>query len=166
MTKTAPPARFLARVLRGLPWLPCLAFLVMWPFSYGFYTSFGLDTDRVQEGSGRRTHHRIRWPGDGSFWLGAESFWLPASEPVDAFDLGGAFFRAPRRPQPRSSWNRVGFWFIREENPKPAVPVPSAANAGAFWLGVPSWLPVLLLGFWPVRTWIRGRRVAKSTESP
>lgn len=101
MTKTAPPARLLARFLRGLPWLPALAFLVMWPFSYGFYTSFGLDTDRVHEGSGLRTHHRLRWPGDGSFWLGAESFWLPASEPLEVFDLGGTFFQGKPPIQPR-----------------------------------------------------------------
>lgn len=163
--KTVTSARFLAGLRRGAAWLPCLAFLVMWAFSYGFYTSFGLDTDREQEGAVRRTHHRIRWPGDGSFWLGAESFWMPASEPVDAFDLGGAFFRAPRRPQPRSSWNRVGFWFIRQEHPRPLMPVPSSVNAGAFWVGVPSWLPPLLLGFWPARVWLRGRRVAKSPES-
>ncbi|HYO65975.1 MAG TPA: hypothetical protein VEU33_07830 [Archangium sp.] len=100
MKKTATSARFLSGLRRGVVWLPCLAFLGMWPFSYGFYTSLGLDTDRDQEGAVRRTHHRFRWPGDGSFWV-----------------------------------------------------------------GVPSWLPPLLLGLWPVRTRLRGRRVAKSPES-
>ncbi|WP_245682412.1 hypothetical protein [Archangium gephyra] len=165
MKRTATSARVLTRLRQGAAWLPCLAFLVMWPFSSGFYTSFGLDTDRDEEGSVKRTHHRLRWPGDGSFWVGAESFWLPASEPVDAFDLGGTFFQAARRPRPRSSWNRVGFWFIHEESLAPPVPLTSTAHAGAFWVGVPSWLPPLLLGLWPLRPWLRGRRVAKSPES-
>lgn len=164
--KTTPPLMHsLAEALRGLSWLPCLAFLVMWPFSYRFYTSFGIDMDGVEEGAVVRTHHRLRWPGDGSFWLGAEAFWLSASEPVDAFDLGGAFFRAPRVPPPRSAWNRAGFWFIREEHPRPSVPARSSVNAGALWLGVPSWLPPLLLGLWPVLMWRRRRRLGNYPES-
>ncbi|MCY1074324.1 hypothetical protein [Archangium lansingense] len=165
MKKTVPPARLLAEALRGLSWLACLAFLVMWPFSYGFYTSFGIDMDRVQEGSRVRSHHRLRWPGDGSFWMGGEAFWLPDSEPVDPFDLGGAFFQAPRRPKQRSAWNKVGFWLFRGEHPKPTVPVQAATYARSFWVGVPSWLPPLLLGFWPVRRWVRRRRLGNSPES-
>lgn len=160
--KTASLARFLADVLRGLSWLLCLGFLVMWPFSYGFYTSIGIDTDRADDGPVIRTHHRFRWPGDGSFRVGAEAFWLPASEPLDAFDLGGVFFRAPRKPQPRSSWNRMGFWFVREESQNTTVPTQVATNAWSFWVGVPSWLPPLLTGVWPVRGWVRKRRLGES----
>jgi hypothetical protein len=144
-----------------LAWLLFLAFLGMWPFSYRFYTSFGIDMDQGEPGSIRRTHHRLRWPGDGSFWLGAESFWFPATTPFDAFDLGGAFFRAPRRPQPRSLWNRLGFWFIREERQVTPLPPQAATYAGAFWVGVPSVLPPLLLGFWPIRGWLRKRRASQ-----
>ncbi len=152
--KTAPPIRVLSGILRGLAWLLGLAFLVMWPFSYRFYTSFGVDMDRREPGAIRRTHHRIRWPGDGSFWMGAEAFWLPATTSSDAFDLGGAFFRAPRRPPPRSSWNQWGFWFIREERQVTPLPPLSTTYSGSFWVGVPSVLPPLLLGFfWLVRRW-------------
>ena len=165
MKKTAPPARSLTGALRGLSWLACLAFLVMWPFSYGFYTSFGLDTDSVHEGSPVRTHYRLRWPGDGSFWVGAESAWLPASEPLDAFDLGGTFFQAPRPRRPRSSWNERGFWLFRGQHPKPSAPPPSATYAWSSWVGVPSGLPVLLVGLWPVGVWVRGRRARNSPQS-
>jgi hypothetical protein len=162
MKKRAPVVHFLAGLLHGLSWLVCLAFLVMWPFSYRFYTSFGIDTDQVDGGSVVRTFYRLRWPGDGSFWMGAEAFRPPASEPLDAFDLGGAFFRAPRKPEPRSSWNRRGFWFIREQRKDTTLQAQSGTHVWSFWMGVPSWLPPLLTGLLPVLPWIRKRRLAGS----
>lgn len=142
--------RFAFSALCGLSFLLSLTFLVMWLLSYGFYTSLGVDTDR---GDGVHTissaYYRIRWPGNGSFWIGGGAYRHPdEGKPLEPFDLGGVFFLEPRRPSPQSFWNRMGFWLIRE----------SEANQWQLWMGVPSWLPMLLTGVLPVQWWIRKKR--------
>ncbi|WNG44364.1 hypothetical protein F0U60_09765 [Archangium minus] len=131
---------------------------MMWATSYGFYTSVGIDTDRRAEPTAIEAHVRVRWPGNGAFLVGADQFRLPPDQPLDVLDLGAAFFREPRRPAPRSVWNRMGFWLIHEEFPPTQLPVRSPERAVATWLGVPSWLPVLLTGIWPFLAWRRERR--------
>ncbi|MDC0710164.1 hypothetical protein POL68_16930 [Stigmatella sp. ncwal1] len=145
-------------VLRGLWCALFLGFLAMWPLSYSFYTSFGIDTDRQEELSAIQAHLRFRWPGNGSFMVGADQFWLAAWKPLDRFDLGGAFFKAPRRPPLRSSWNQMGFWAIRERYPPSKLPLQVSEMESSSWIGVPSWLPVVLTGFWPVRWWMDPRK--------
>ncbi len=135
-----------------------LAFLVMWPFSYWRYTSFGVDVDRAEGAAILQTHYRLRWPGNGAFLMGADVFRRLGPGPLDRFDLGGAFFRAPRKPPERSVWNRMGFWLISDESQGGADTARDAVKVRSFWVGVPSWVPPLLLGLLPARWWIRRRR--------
>jgi hypothetical protein len=125
----------------GLAGLTC-ALTVMWLSSYRFYTSLGLDMDAVEGPSVRYTYLRARWPGDGSFRMGGGALLRSlASFPVEPFDLGGTFFQPPRRSTPRSLWNRLGFWWIDEPSSEDG-----AHNIWVFWVGLPNWLPPLLMG--------------------
>jgi hypothetical protein len=144
-------------ILRSLWCALFLGFLGMWAVSHDFYTSFGIDTDRRGELSAIQAHLRFRWTGNGSFMVGADQFWLASWKPLDRFDLGGAFFKPPRRPRVRSSWNQRGFWLIRESYPYSKLPLQVSELASSTWLGVPSWLPVVLTGIWPVRWWLQLR---------
>jgi hypothetical protein len=151
--KEPRPRRFsVFELLCGLSLLVALGFLVMWPLGHRYYTSVGFDVERAEGEVIVQTHYRIRWPGDGSFLMGRDAFRRPGPGPVDRFDLGGAFFKAPRIPPQRSPWNRWGFWFIRLEDA-----VPSVTSAEPLWLGVPGWLPALLAGLLPLR-WVVRRR--------
>jgi hypothetical protein len=153
--KEPRPRRFsVFDLLCGLSLLVALGFLVMWPLSYRYYTSFGVDMERVEGEHIVQTHYRIRWPGDGSFLMGRDAFRRPGPGPVDRFDLGGAFFLDPRRPPQRSFWNRWGFRFIRPEDARPGV-----TSAEPLWIGVPGWVPALLAGLLPLRWMIRRRRL-------
>jgi hypothetical protein len=132
----------------------------MWLFSYGFYTSLGVDTDRADGPYVMSSYYRIRWPGDGSFWIGGGAYrHAYEGKPLEPFDLGGRFFLAPRRPMPQSFWNRIGFWLIQiglgnGKNGK----TESAASQWQLWIGVPSWLPVLVTGALPVQWWSLHKR--------
>ncbi|MEP0834542.1 hypothetical protein NDI48_25600 [Microcoleus sp. AS-A8] len=133
----------------GASFLLSLTFVMMWLFSYRFYTSLGVDTDRADGSDVITGYYRIRWPGNGSFWIGGGAYRHPdEGKPLQAFDLGGVFFQPPPRSQPHSFWNRVGFWLKRE----------SELNQWQFWIGVPSWLPVLLTTALPMRWWTLHQR--------
>lgn len=114
---------------------------VMWLTSYHFYTSFGVDTDRVEGDTVRSAYYRVRWPGDGSFRVGGgASTRALAGYTVEPFDLGGTFFQPPRTHEPRSMWNRIGCWW---------VDLPGAEEGPLLWtcwIGVPSWLLPLVAG--------------------
>lgn len=147
-------------ILCGVSFLLSLSFLVMWSFSYGFYTSLGVDMERADGSQVISAYYRIRWPGNGSFWIGGGAFRHPdEGKPLEPFDLGGSFFLAPRRPLPQSFWNHLGFWLIRigldnSTNGK----TESVATQWQFWIGVPSYLPVLLTGAFPLQWWILHKR--------
>ncbi len=142
-------------ILCGVSFLLSLTFLVMWLFSYEFYTSLGIDMDRTDGSYVMSTNYRIRWPGNGSFWIGTYAYrHPPEGKPLEPFDLGGRFFQAPRRPPPQSFWNRIGFWSIRSIPDDSTGKTESAINQWQRWIGVPSWLPVLLTGALPVHWWI------------
>ncbi len=133
----------------------------MWATSHHFYTSVGLDTDRRAEPANLEAHVRLRWPGNGSFLLGADQYRLPPERPLELLDPGAALFQAPRRPVPRSRWNDWGFWLIQEEYPPTRLPVRGPEKAAASWVGVPAWLPVLVTGAWPaLATWRARRRTS------
>lgn len=129
----------------GASLIMSLSFSVMWLFSYNFFTSLGIDTDRAEGSNVISKYYRIRWPGNGSFWIGGGGFRRSDQrKPLEPFDLGGVFFKAPKKVQPKSYWNSMGFWLIRE----------SELNQWQFWIGVPSWFPILLTGALPFRYWI------------
>lgn len=115
----------------------------LWLSSYTHYTSFGVDHDLERGDRVLHVFGRIRWTGYGSFWVGYGSTWKArnAVEKLERFDPAAVFFRRATEPLSTASfWNRAGFWFIHASQPRPTL-----------WIGVPSWLPVLLLGlllFW------------------
>jgi hypothetical protein len=118
--------------------LACLTCVLtgMWLSSYSFYTSLGVDTERVEGAMVRSAYYRVRWPGDGSFRVGGSALDRPHSaQPVEPFDLGGTFFQPARRPVPRSFWNRVGFWWVDEPERRDGEPL-----RWTWWIGIPSWL--------------------------
>jgi hypothetical protein len=123
-------------------------FFAMWIASHWTYTSLGIDRETLEpSGAVHSRYDRVRWAGDGSLWIGGGYSRAPASpsQKVQSFDLGGVFFEPPRRPEVRSAWNRVGFWRVRfDENHR----------RGESWIGVPGWLPpVLLLLIALLSTW-------------
>jgi len=159
------PARSRSGFARLLPKIRQLAMIVSVFVTIGFiamfvaglftYTSVGIDHDQVEGDRVLAGYWRVRWPGDGSFWIGTAGHWRPVAEkPADAVDLGGVLFRQPLRPIPRSWWNRRGFWRIDQTDSDPFsakhYPDPVWTN----WIAVPGWLPVLVFGGWPVwRLW-------------
>ena len=135
-------------VWRYLSAVSLLIFTILWISSYTHYTSLGIDHDIEREHQTLHVFARIRWTGHGSIWIGYGSQWKQADSitQLEKFDLAGVFFRrATQSLDAPSFWNRVGFWFIRSQSPQPT-----------FWVGIPSWLPVLVLG-WLLFWWLRPR---------
>ncbi|MCB0191768.1 MAG: hypothetical protein KDJ65_07480 [Anaerolineae bacterium] len=90
-----------------------IAFTLMWLLSYSFYTSVGIDASYPNSNAFLSVQYRIRWPGNGSFWVGRiarEYVPLPNAKPD--VDLGGAVFKAPVNIEMKSLWNRWGFWWL------------------------------------------------------
>ena len=115
---------------------------MLWLSSYTHHTGVGVDHDFEYEGKILRTYSRISWTGHGSIWVGYGSTWKeshPGLRP-EQFDLAAVFFQRVNQQTDKllnapSFWNEAGFWFIRGTVTKPTL-----------WIGVPSWLPVLVLG--------------------
>lgn len=111
---------------------------LLWLSSYTHHTGFGVDHDFEQENNKvLHTFSRISWTGHGAIWLGYGSTIKDKNAALEKLDLAAVFFKPVQKPlSPSASvWNRVGFWYINGQSPKSSL-----------WLGVPSWLPVLLIG--------------------
>lgn len=134
----------LKSVLAALSGLAALLFLVFGLSSYTHYSTLGVDNERVQGEQVDYRYYRFWWPGNGSLLVGwGESFkpYHPALT-YDAFDPAGTFFRAPHKLLAANScWNRLGFWWIKNSNPR------------QFWVGIPALLPAFVLVFagWRLR---------------
>lgn len=122
-----------------------LVLLAAWPLTYR-YTSFGVDIDTVQGSTMESRLYRLRWPGDGFLLAGWIDEHRPAVEGEQGgSDLGGDFLRPARSMEPRSSWNRLGFWWIDVEAARGDAPSDAAPRADQVkLLGVPHWLLVVL----------------------
>jgi hypothetical protein len=114
--------------------------------SYTHHTGVGVDHDFEQGDKVLHIYPRISWTGHGSIWLGYGSFIKDKNEGavLERFDLAAVFFkRVTKQLNPlASSWNRIGFWYINGQSPKASL-----------WIGVPSWLPVLLIGLFLYGGW-------------
>ncbi|MES2890093.1 MAG: hypothetical protein V4739_19010 [Pseudomonadota bacterium] len=133
-----------------LSWLVGLGLLLMAAVGHWRYSSIGFELDTVVDGVIRQDLYRVRWPGNGSVWVGTGWFHLPLdTKPVEAFDVGAAFFiPPPPGPVPQSDWNRWGFWRVWRASPSE---LPLLSRSGESWWGVPGWLPgvsLLLLTSW------------------
>ena len=128
-------------------------FVVLTLAGFRWYSAAGLDFERrADDGRISYTYVRVRWPGDGSVWLGGESTRVTSlkREP-EVVDLGGRFFRRARPAVPQTVWNRLGFWVVREP--------------GRAWVGVPGVLVVAGMGAGGAWMWRRLRSKAGSAES-
>lgn len=136
------------RRLIGISWvLLLLACVSSWLAGCWWYSSFGIDRDYIINQRIHTYYYRIRWPGDGSLWLGWGRFQTKLdTHPVLPFDLGGRFFQEPRRPIPQDNWNRWGFWWVDT----------SEKYQEQHWLGIPGWLPLLIVSL-PATWWFRRR---------
>ncbi len=116
----------------------CVLFALMFPFSYSYMNQFGLDEENKNGQDIIQTFYRIEWPGNGSFVIGFISrYKQDFSEPFERYDLGGSFFDRPWKPTVKSIWNKIGFWYIDNHG---------GNVIRQFWIGIPSWLPVLFFG--------------------
>ena len=116
-----------------------LLFTALWLSSYTHHSSIGIDHDQRTDSGVLYYYYRINWTGNGSIWAGYGSSQLSASQDrkLEKFDPASAFLK-PAQPLPESATrlNRFGLWYIN-----------SSKSTPVFWIGIPSWLPVLVLLF-------------------
>ena len=115
---------------------------LMWLQSYSFYNSVGLDLSYPSESGFITTHYRIRWPGNGSFWMGRIAReYIPNSNSKMELELGGAIFQSPSGPEIKTIWQWLGFWWIeKREAGSDFAESSGLLNTWENWLGIPSWL--------------------------
>lgn len=121
-------------------WLLGLGWLLMAAVGHWRYSAIGFEVDTVVEGVIRQDLYRVRWPGNGSVWVGVGRYHLPLdTKPVEAFDLNAVFFiPPPPRPVAQSAWNRWGFWRVSRVSP---AELPLLSRSRESWWGMPGWLP-------------------------
>lgn len=118
--------------------LTLLGTTLMWLTSYTHYTSIGIDIDTRHNQLIKHHYYRVRWPGNGSIWFGGGTSQRASdpNRPYEPFDLAASFLHTnPTKPEPHSILNYIGFW--QHNSPSPNH---------QYWLGIPAWLPVFLLG--------------------
>src|SRR5262245_7983687 len=115
---------------------------VMWLSSYTFYNSIGVDVSHPSQNGFTTIHYRIRWPGNGAFWVGwIAREYLPKKDSKIELDLGGAIFQPPAGPEIKSVWQWLGFWWIDKHEVESNFTKSSGLiNTWENWLGIPSWL--------------------------
>ena len=112
---------------------------LMWLTSYSHYTSIGINLDQYKQKKISHSYYRLRWPGNGSIWLGGGYSYrtLNSLKPFERIDLAATFlYSDPELPEVKSYYNKIGFWLISTNK-----------SSRQFWIGIPSWLPVLFLTF-------------------
>lgn len=122
----------------------------MWLTGYFYYTSVGIDTERENYGEKVSTYYRVRWPGNGSIWVGGGRAYgeMDWDKPLQRIDPAGTFFQTAHRPESKNLLNKVGFWRVRTDTQS--------------WIGFPAWLPFIFFAswaFWEVRHFRNRARV-------
>ena len=132
----------MAKICHRICIILCVLYALVLPFSYSYMNSFGLDVEKKNGRDIIQTFYHIQWPGNGSFRIGFISIYKEDfSNPFKHFDFGAGFFLRPRKPQAKSIWNKIGFWYIDNQG---------EGIIEQFWIGIPSWLPVLFFGSIPL----------------
>jgi len=148
-------------VIRGA-WLglACVG-VVLWLVGCYRYSSLGLDHNVSTAGAGLVTYYRLRWPGDGSLWLGLCSHRVPSSQ-LSRYPLepGGRLLATPVIPAASSPWNKLGFWLVSDVDADPLGVLNWPDPVRSYWVGLPGWLPSLVLA----GLWWRARRRRRATE--
>ena len=116
----------------------CVLYALVFPFSYSYLNSFGLDVEKKNGQDIIQTYYHIQWPGNGSFIIGFISrYKKDLSKPFERYDFGAGFFQRLWVATIKSIWNKIGFWYIDNYGSK---------FIQQLWIGIPSWLPVLVFG--------------------
>ncbi|MEQ1891314.1 MAG: hypothetical protein ABL998_02130 [Planctomycetota bacterium] len=133
-----------------------LASALLWLAGCFRYSSVGLDHNLRSGEAGLVTYYRVRWPGDGSLWVGRSSHRVPRAQ-LSRYPLepGGRLLGSPVIPRPSSRWNRLGFWCVTDVDADPLGMLNWPDPVQSHWLGMPGWLPTLLLFLWWRRWWRR-----------
>ncbi|MGB1254032.1 MAG: hypothetical protein ACPG8W_25710 [Candidatus Promineifilaceae bacterium] len=126
------------RIKIGLVFI-LISYIFLFITSYTYYTSVGLDIGRT---NATETAVRIRWPGNGSFWIGWSQY--PNGKTSFYIDPAAAILYPPQA-KPITQAQKIGFWYVNE---------PENGRQRHF-VGIPSWLP-LLFGVFIFRKTTRG----------
>lgn len=109
---------------------------LLWLSSYTHHSSIGIDHDYQTPQGVLHVFYRLNWTGNGSLWAGYGSKRGETTDTLEKFDIAGVLLkRSHTTVKAQSVWNQLGFSYIHAKQPKPT-----------FWIGIPSWLPVLILG--------------------
>jgi hypothetical protein len=119
-----------------------VALLVLWPLTFR-YSSVGVDLTSRQGPDPQTTFYRLRWPGNGSAFVGLIRQ-DPGKGQTKGIDLGGDVLKPAHHVPVQSTWNRLGFFRVDfdrlRDDPAPVI----ASDANRVWLvGFPHWLLVL-----------------------
>jgi hypothetical protein len=116
----------------------CFAVTVMLALSsYTHHSSIGMDHDFEKPGRILHKYYRINLTGYGAILIGHGSQWRQhdSGKALEKFDLASSFLKPAETPAKRDTfWKGLGFWFVQSGSPAPML-----------WIGIPSWLPVLVL---------------------
>ncbi len=140
--------------------------VVMAGSSYFAYTTAGFDFE-VETSTGVEViYYRVRWD-DGATWAGrAVQGVARPTHALDWFDPGGTWMAMPSRPGYPHWWNRFGFWWITSAADDPYVPLRYPGASESYWMAIPSWLVMGLVGVpWLIRVRNHGLvRLVRSQE--
>ena len=150
------------RISRALTWTyrgPGVMVTITALSSYFAYTTAGLDFEVETPTEVEVTYYRFRWD-DGATRAGraVQAVGRP-DHALDWFDPGGTLLDRPTRPEHPHWWNRLGFWWITRATDDPHVPLRYPGAKASEWVGVPSWLVVVVV--W-LPGLIRAVRLARS----
>ena len=144
--------------LRFVSLITSVFVLLLWIVGCSYYTSVGLDHDEFDGTLVKSSYYRVRWPGDGSLWLGGGTFhFSQAQHALEPLDLAAIFLQPPRRPVPITVWNKFGFWWTQTNNP--------AERTAEYWLGFPGWLPVVLTSIPMLSSYVLNRKSDTASSS-
>lgn len=143
-------SRWVSRLFTMALLLTTLAILLLAFVGSFYYTSMGVDLEADEGDNVRCTYYRIRWPGDGSLWLGGGEHYRPLRlRPLCPFDPASSAFRKPEHfPEALTFWNRLGFWWIVDPVSDPCNKHGHPKLTWGFWFGIPAWLPAVFTGLW------------------
>ena len=105
--------------------------------SYTRHSSLGIDHDFEEQDRILHKYYRLNWTGYGSILIGYGSQWRNKDSGMafEKFDPASSFLKPAETSAERDTlWKRLGFWFVKSDIPAPML-----------WLGIPSWLPVIIL---------------------
>lgn len=130
--------------------------------SYFAYSTAGVDFEEPTQTGVDVTYYRLRWD-DGSTWIGMAIQPVPRPDrPLDWFDPGGTLLHRPTMPAHKTWLEKSGFWFISSPEQDPFMEVRYRGATTSYWIGIPSWLFLLLI--WSPFCWRISREFPRKKQ--